>query len=69
MAPYGGPIEPGIALGGYPRALHEGSKPDYRLSKGLVMTFLVNNHNDKSKLEPAMEWETKWPILIYHFEQ
>lgn len=56
LAPYGGPIEPGIAFGGYPKA-ESGKKPNYRLSNALVLTFLVMNHNEQDKLVPAMEWE------------
>lgn len=81
MAPYGGPIEPGVAVGGFPkpepgwysyRSLISfnssnrstfltvaGEAPDYRLATGLIITFLANNHQNKTLLEPALEWELK----------
>ena len=52
LAPYGGPVEPGVALGGF-----EGS--NYNQSTGLVISFLVNNYHNKTLLEPAMEWELR----------
>lgn len=58
MAPYGGPIEPGVAVGGFPKP-KIGERPDYKLATGLILTFLINNHQDKSKLGPAFDWELK----------
>ncbi|XP_039499323.1 NPC intracellular cholesterol transporter 1 homolog 1b [Drosophila santomea] len=53
---FGGPIEPGIAVGGMPKVA-VGEDPDYMLATGLVITFLGRNSNDESKLEPNMKWE------------
>ncbi|KAH8291659.1 hypothetical protein KR018_010859 [Drosophila ironensis] len=53
---YGGPIEPGIAVGGMPK-VPVGEDPDYMLATGLVLTFLGKNQNDASKLEPNEKWE------------
>ncbi|EDW56327.1 GM23054 [Drosophila sechellia] len=53
---FGGPIEPGIAVGGMPKVA-VGEDPDYMLATGLVVTFLGRNYNDESKLEPNMKWE------------
>lgn len=58
MAPYGGPVEPGIALGGYPRDDSDNG-PDYKMATGVILTFLVNNNVNKTLLEPALEWEKK----------
>lgn len=67
LAPYGGPVEPGIALGGYPKA-KPGQKPDYRLATGIVLTFLINNYQNDSLVKPAMEWELKYLFAIcYRF--
>ena len=52
LAPYGGPVEPGVALGGF-----KGS--DYDQATGLAITFMVNNYHNKTLLEPAMEWESR----------
>ena len=55
LAPYGGPVEPGLALGGF-----EGS--DYSQATGLSISFLVNNYHNKTLLQPAMEWELRLVI-------
>lgn len=56
LAPYGGPIEPAIAVGGMPLP-DKGQNYDYRLATGVVLTFLINNKADKSELGPAKDWE------------
>lgn len=56
LAPYGGPVEPAIAVGGMPEP-NPGENHDYRLATGIVLTFLLNNKANKSELGPAMEWE------------
>lgn len=33
---------------------------NYRLSTGIILTFLVNNKQDKALLPPALEWELKF---------
>lgn len=50
LAPYGGPIQPQLAVGG-------GVFDNYTDSTGIGLTFLVNNQNDASALEPALKWE------------
>lgn len=58
MAPYGGPVMAGIAVGGYPKAVND-SKPDYKLATGIIITILINNNQDKNKIKAALEWELK----------
>jgi hypothetical protein len=58
LAPYGGPVEPGVALGGF-----EGS--DYSQATGLSISFMVSNHHNKTELLPAMEWELR---SVHHEE-
>lgn len=53
LAPYGGPVEPGVALGGF-----EGS--DYSMATGLSISFMVKNYHNKTLLQPAMEWELRF---------
>ncbi|XP_017872469.1 PREDICTED: Niemann-Pick C1 protein [Drosophila arizonae] len=53
---YGGPIEPGIAVGGLPPT-ENGEDPDYMLATALVFTFLGKNHLDESKVEISRKWE------------
>lgn len=50
LAPYGGPIQPQLAVGG-------GVFDNYTDSTGVGLTFLVNNENNKTQLEPALKWE------------
>ncbi|XP_065352858.1 NPC intracellular cholesterol transporter 1 isoform X2 [Cloeon dipterum] len=57
LAKYGGPIEPAIALGGFETP--ENAPPKYETAQALIITLLINNHYDQSKLEPAKKWEGK----------
>lgn len=54
LAPYGGPVEPGVALGGF-----QGSDY-YSQATGLSISFMVSNHHNRTQLQPAMEWELRW---------
>lgn len=56
FAPYGGPIEPGISVGGMPKVSAD-DEPDFQLATGLVLTFLGKNKRSKNLLKPNMEWE------------
>lgn len=51
-------MEPGIALGGFEKP-EENQSIDYRMSKGVILTFVINNYKDKDAIAPAMEWEEK----------
>nr|CAD7260671.1 unnamed protein product [Timema shepardi] len=61
MAQYGGPIDPAIALGGF---LDPGQtlvgEPHYERATAIILTFLVNNHHNKTRLAPALEWERRY---------
>ncbi|XP_015113278.1 NPC intracellular cholesterol transporter 1 isoform X2 [Diachasma alloeum] len=57
LAPYGGPVEPAIAVGGFLAPGQSLKDPHYEKATAIVLTFLVNNYHNKSKLQPAMEWE------------
>ena len=50
LGTFGGPINPNVVLGGF-----EGNA--YQNASALIITFVVNNHKDKSKLEKTMAWE------------
>lgn len=61
LAKYGGPVDPAIALGGFldaGEALEGG--PRYEKATAVILTFLVNNYHNKTKLVPALEWEHKF---------
>lgn len=54
LAPYKGPIDPAIALGGFSM---NNDQPNYEEASALIITVLVNNHHNKTLLKPALEWE------------
>ncbi|XP_053981855.1 NPC intracellular cholesterol transporter 1 isoform X2 [Hylaeus volcanicus] len=60
LAPYGGPIEPAIAVGGFLKPGQDLHNPPYEKATAVILTVLVNNYHDKSKLHPAMEWEQSY---------
>ncbi|KXJ81281.1 hypothetical protein RP20_CCG020355 [Aedes albopictus] len=59
FGPYGGPVEPGIAVGGFPKPA-SGESPDFRLATGVIITILIKNKANKDELGPMMEWEKKY---------
>ncbi|XP_025834125.1 NPC intracellular cholesterol transporter 1 isoform X2 [Agrilus planipennis] len=61
LAPYGGPVDPAIAVGGFLKKGEALTKTShYENATAIILTFLVNNHHNKTKLKPAMEWEKKY---------
>ncbi|XP_076243132.1 Niemann-Pick type C-1a isoform X2 [Calliopsis andreniformis] len=60
LAPYGGPVEPAIAVGGFLKPGQDLYNPPYEKANAVILTILVNNYHDKSKLHPAMEWEKSY---------
>lgn len=54
LALYKGPIDPAIALGGFPI---NGEIANYEEATALIITILVNNHHNKTLLKPALDWE------------
>ncbi|XP_059616891.1 NPC intracellular cholesterol transporter 1 isoform X3 [Phlebotomus argentipes] len=61
LAPYGGPVDPAIALGGFlkPGEVLSG-QPHYERANTVILTFVVNNYHNKSRLLPALEWEENY---------
>ncbi|XP_045477645.1 NPC intracellular cholesterol transporter 1 isoform X2 [Harmonia axyridis] len=58
---WGGPIDPAIALGGFLQpGEHLSKEPNYRKATTIILTFVVNNYHNKSKLIPAMNWEQEY---------
>ncbi|KFB38094.1 AGAP000579-PA-like protein [Anopheles sinensis] len=64
---YGGPIEPGVAVGGFPHP-PPGENPDFRLASAVILTFLVENKANKDDLGPALEWEKRFVDFLSEFE-
>ncbi|XP_055296529.1 NPC intracellular cholesterol transporter 1 homolog 1b [Sitodiplosis mosellana] len=68
MAPYKGPVEPGIALGGYKKASSSEESNDYRSATGIILTFLIKNYKNETLLEPALEWELEFINFMKKFD-
>ncbi|XP_017879993.1 NPC intracellular cholesterol transporter 1 isoform X4 [Ceratina calcarata] len=60
LAPYGGPVEPAIAVGGFLKQGQDLRNSPYEKATAIILTILVNNYHNKSKLQPAMEWEQSY---------
>lgn len=71
MAPYGGPVDPSVALGGFSDSGEPITKySPYEKATSLLLTFVLNNHNDKALLKDALEWEKKYVprhILVSYY--
>ena len=59
LAKYGGPAFPYVVLGGFPNGEDDSASDEslYLNATSLVLTFLINNNEDKSQLGPAKDWE------------
>lgn len=61
LAPYGGPVDPAVALGGFLSDDHTlSSVSDYQKADVVILTFLVNNYHAKERLVPAKTWEAQY---------
>ncbi|XP_012258607.2 NPC intracellular cholesterol transporter 1 isoform X2 [Athalia rosae] len=57
LANWGGPIDPAIGVGGFLKPRQSLENPPYENATAIILTFLVNNYHDRTKLQPALEWE------------
>ncbi len=62
MGEFGGPVNPNVALGGF-----EGVK--YRSAKSIILTFIVNNHDDEAKNKKAEAWEKAFIDFMKDFKK
>ncbi|KAH8410547.1 hypothetical protein KR009_000183, partial [Drosophila setifemur] len=61
LAPYGGPVDPAIALGGFLRPGDQlTGSTQYELANSVILTFLVRNYHNRTDLQPALLWEKKF---------
>ncbi|KZC13635.1 Niemann-Pick C1 protein [Dufourea novaeangliae] len=61
IAPYKGPVFPALAYGGFLRENEFNyDSTDYIKAKGLVLSFMVKNSLNASKLAPAYKWEQRF---------
>ncbi|XP_055384891.1 NPC intracellular cholesterol transporter 1 homolog 1b isoform X2 [Condylostylus longicornis] len=67
LGPYGGPIEPGIAVGGMDKPTSN-SSVDFRTASAIVITFLVKNHLDNQNLQRALDWEQKFVNFLKNYQ-
>ena len=58
---FGGPVAPSIAFGGY-------DGKNYTDASTLVVTFVINNHDDDSKNGRAKAWEKKFIDYMKNFK-
>lgn len=70
MAPYGGPIDPAIALGGFNAdTTGQNAVNAYIKANAVILTFLVNNYHNKTLLEPALSWESEYVKFMQNWTQ
>ncbi|XP_049770366.1 NPC intracellular cholesterol transporter 1-like isoform X1 [Schistocerca cancellata] len=67
LAPYGGPIEPGIVFGGFGARTGESSSLNYERATAAILTFLVRNHHNKTLLGPALDWERRFIAFMQNW--
>lgn len=68
MAQYGGPVDAAVALGGF---LEEGealgASTSYNKADVVILTFLVNNYHQKSRLVSAKKWEALYVEFMKNY--
>ncbi|XP_064073679.1 NPC intracellular cholesterol transporter 1 isoform X2 [Vanessa tameamea] len=70
LSVWGGPVLPGVALGGFLSPAEPLSKTSrFHRATALILTFLVNNHHDKEKLKPALEWEEEYIKFMKNYTE
>ena len=68
IASYGGPIDPAVAFGGFLKPGDNLAKsPSFENAQSVILTFLVNNQDNSSLLEPALEWEKQFVALMHNY--
>ncbi|XP_017782929.1 PREDICTED: Niemann-Pick C1 protein isoform X2 [Nicrophorus vespilloides] len=70
LGQYGGPVDPAIAFGGFLKpGEHLSKHSQYKDSTAIILTFLVNNYHNKTKLSPAMEWESDFVKFMKNYTE
>ena len=68
LGSYGGPIDPAVAFGGFLKPGDNLAKsPSFEKAQSVILTFLVNNKDNSSLLEPALEWEKQFVALMHNY--
>ncbi|RVE48036.1 hypothetical protein evm_007348 [Chilo suppressalis] len=70
LAPYGGPVLPAVALGGFLAPGEPLSKKSrFHEADALIITILVNNKHDKKLLKPALDWEKEFIAFMKNYTE
>ena len=58
-------MDPAIAVGGFLKPGESLSNtPSYNDATAIILTFLVNNHHNKTQTAPAMQWEKEYIAFL-----
>jgi Niemann-Pick C1 protein len=70
LGEYGGPVMPFVAFGGYPSTVtSRGYKQaQYGNASALIVTIIINNHNDEKLNADAEAWEKKMVEFMKQFQ-
>ncbi|KAM3957916.1 Niemann-Pick type C-1a isoform 1-T1 [Aphomia sociella] len=68
LAPYGGPVLPAVALGGFPGAQLDNNARYYE-ANAFIITILVDNKYDKEQLKPALAWEKEFIQFMKNYTE
>jgi len=68
MGEFGGPVDPRVVLGGFLNSTYLPPNPPYKDATTAVITFIVNNHVNKTMQEPAKEWETAFVKFMKQYK-
>ncbi|CAH2093182.1 unnamed protein product [Euphydryas editha] len=70
LSVWGGPVLPGVALGGFLAPAEPLTKTSrFHRATALILTFIVNNHHNKEKLKPALEWEKEFIKFMKNYTE
>ncbi|KAK3917399.1 NPC intracellular cholesterol transporter 1 [Frankliniella fusca] len=68
FAKYGGPVDPAVALGGFLKDREAIKDPaQYQNATAVIITILLNNHHNKTLLNPALEWEARFVAFMKNY--
>ncbi|CAG4982286.1 unnamed protein product [Colias eurytheme] len=70
LAAWGGPVLPGVALGGFLAPGEPlGKASRFNEASALILTVLVDNRHDKEKLKPALQWEKEFIEFMKNYTE
>ncbi|CAB3230600.1 unnamed protein product [Arctia plantaginis] len=70
LSNYKGPVLPSVVLGGFLKPGEPLTKASrFHEAKALILTFLVNNKNDKQKLGPMLRWEKEFITFMKNYTE